>query len=56
MHGRTDRAVCNIGGIMLGGRHLKDKKANAKNQLLKWIQSKIPHMNIKNLKSDWHDG
>jgi len=29
---------------------------NAKNDLLKWVQSKIPEYNIKGFKTDWNDG
>ena len=28
----------------------------AANKLLKWVQKTIPHMNIKNLSTDWNDG
>lgn len=28
----------------------------AANKLIKWVQKMIPHMNIKNLSTDWNDG
>ena len=28
----------------------------AANKLLKWVQKMIPHMNIKNISTDWNDG